>query len=165
MEPQLVIPLDGTDQPTTSWPRILRIVAALSFIFALIATVNSADAFHSIIKRSVSQGSLSLRSISVADKYQASRGLLAIAHVGIGVFMLVAAFRLWRNGISYLPVMMAARLWLAIWLLNIAVPLYLFRQSMLEYISSRALEGIIAAAFPLMIVLTLREYSKSHPQP
>jgi hypothetical protein len=162
MEPQLVIPLDGTDHASSGWPRILRIVAALSLIFAIVTTVGAGFTLYSILNPPGSQGRLS--NISVAGKYQASRGLLAIAQAGVGALMLVAAFRLWRHGLWHRVLMMAIRLWLAVWVLNLAFPLLLFRRSMLEYISGRALQGIISVAFPLMILLTLRPYSKSHPE-
>jgi len=160
MEPQLVKPLEDTDQPPLFWPRILKIVAALSFIFALVTTINSAFRVYWILNSPGSQGSLGY--ISMVYQYQAARGLLAIARAAVGTFMLIAAFRLWRHGLWHIPLLMAARLWLAIWLLEIALPLITNRRA-LEFISGTAVQGIVTAAFPLMIVLILREYSKAHP--
>jgi hypothetical protein len=162
MEPQLVIPLNATDHASSSWPRILRIVAALSCIFAIVTSINAGFSLHSILN----QGPMGRSSYdSEAYKYQASRALLAAARIGIGAVMLVAAFRLWRRGLWHQVLMVSARLWLAIWFLGLILPLYFYRRSMLEYISGTGIQAIITAAFPLMIVLTLREYSKSHPRP
>ncbi|HEV8293588.1 MAG TPA: hypothetical protein VGP94_16755 [Tepidisphaeraceae bacterium] len=163
MEPQLVIPLDATDHASSGWPRILRIVAFLGVIFAIITIVNAGFSIVSIFGQLGSPLRTSYN--SEAYKYQASRGLLAIARAGIGAVMLVAAFRLWRQGLWHRVLMAATRLWLAIWLLNLLLPLYFSPRSVLEFLSGSALQAIIAAAFPLMILLTLREYSKSHPQP
>jgi hypothetical protein len=163
MEPQLVIPLDATDHASSGWPRILRIIAALSFIFALVTTINAGFAISSIYSQLGSPVRTSFN--SEAYKYQASRGLLAIARLGIGAIMLVAVFQLWRRGLWPRVLMITARLWLAIWILGLILPLYWNRQAFLEYITDRVIPAIITTAFPVMIVLTLREYSKSHRQP
>jgi len=162
MEPQLVIPLDSTDHASSGWPRILRIVAALSLIFAIVTTVNAGSTLYSNLTQLGSLGRSSR--ISEGYKLQASRAVLAAARVGIGTVMLVAAFRLRRHGLRHQVLMVTARLWLAIWFLGLILPLYLYRESMLEYISGSVVQAIKTVAFPLLILLILREYSKSHPQ-
>jgi hypothetical protein len=162
MDPQLVIPLNATDHASSGWPRILRIVAAMSLIFAIVTTVNAGFALHSILN----QGSLGRASYnSEAHKYQASRALLAAARIGIGAVMLAVAFRFWHRGRWHRVLMITARLWLAIWFLGLILPLYLYRGQFLEYISVTGIRAIIPATFPLMVVLTLHEYSKTHRQP
>src|SRR5437764_7623314 len=115
MEPQLVIPLDATDHASSSWPRILRIIAALSCIFALVTAFNAGYALHSILNQG---GWPSRTSYNVeAYKYQACRAILAAARIAIDAVMLVAAFRLWRRGLWHRVLMAATRLCLVIWFL------------------------------------------------
>ena len=161
MESQLVIPLDAADH-ASGWPRILRIVAALSFILALVTVVNAWFELHMLFN----QGSLwGATYKSDVYKFYASRAVLVAARLAIGAVTLVAAFRLWRSGLCHRVLMISARLWFAIWFLGLILPLYWNRHAFLEYSTERIINALILAAFPLMIVLILREYLKAHRQP
>ncbi len=159
MESQLVIPLGAADH-ASGWPRILRIVAALSLIFVLVTVFSAGFELHMLFP---SLWGASYK--SDVYKYYASRAVLVAARLAIGAVMLVAAFRLWRSGLWHRVLMISARLWFAIWFLGLILPLYWNRHAFLQYITERIINAIISAAFPLMIVLTLREYLKAHRQP
>jgi len=160
MESQLVIPLEAADH-ASGWPRILRIVAALSLIFALVTVFNAGFELHMLFN----QGSLWGASYK-SDVYKsyASRAVLVAARLAIGAVTLVTAFRLWRSGVWHRVLMISARLWLAIWFLGLILPLYWNRHASLQYITGGIISAIIPAVFPLLIVLTLREYLKAHRQ-
>jgi len=160
MESQLVIPLEAADH-ASGWPRILRIVAALSLIFALVNVISAGFELHMLFN----QGSLWGASYK-SDVYKsyASRAVLVAARLAIGAVTLVTAFRLWRSGVWHRVLMISARLWLAIWFLGLILPLYWNRHASLQYITGGIISAIIPAVFPLLIVLTLREYLKAHRQ-
>lgn len=161
MESQLVIPLEAADH-ASGWPRVLRIVAALSFILALVTVVNAWFELHLIFNQ---WSSGRPNSNSDVYKFLASRAVLLAARLAVGLVMLVAAFRIWRSGVWHRVLIITARLWLAIWFLGLILPFYWNRQAFLQNITDRVINALIPAAFPLMIVLTLREYLKAHRQP
>src|SRR3989442_757300 len=46
MEPQLVIPIDTAAEGLSSWPRLMRVVAIMTIVFAAVEMANGANAIH-----------------------------------------------------------------------------------------------------------------------
>src|SRR5947207_6915387 len=96
MEPQLVISIDPTREDVGPWPRLTRILALVTLIYALCNFVDGAMSLYYNFLHP--PPSMTARYVSVWDNLQAKMAMLAISRGLVSSFTAAAAFYLWKTG-------------------------------------------------------------------
>ena len=161
MQARLVLPIEAGEEHLSPWPRLLPVVAMLSVVYGVIIAGSAASYIHLILTAPAFRGTGGYSSLYYTIRDW--RVAFAISRGVIGLLIMVAGARFWMHGRWHRLIMVGVQLWLAVWALETLVSMYLFGQRAIEYLVSNVIREVTTAAFPLLILLILREYSKSLP--
>jgi hypothetical protein len=159
MQARVVLPIEAEEEHLSPWPRLLPVVGMLSVVYGLIMAGSAASYIHLILTAPAFRGTGPSLYYTIRDW----RVAFAISRGVIGLLMMVAGARFWMRGRWHRLIMVGVQLWLAVWALETLVSMYLFGERAMEYLLSNLIRQVTTAAFPLLILLILREYSKSLP--
>jgi hypothetical protein len=100
------------------------------------------------------------RSVPAWNRYQAIQMLLSIALATVDLVMAAAAIDVWRRNRGHRLLRTCLWIWLAVLLLATLHYVLMFQPGTGIILASFTLHSLVTAAFPVLMLLVLREYSR-----